>query len=551
MCIPFAHETRILAHTVPSEADMPLATRMLSIVLLLSLGSVAPAAAQLAAHWGVVFPTSQTGEAQQHFLEGVTAMHLHMFEDAQEHFRAAQRLAPGFAMAYWGEALSKYRPIWSYYLEDEARAVLRRLGATPAERAAKAPTAREKAYLAAVEALFSEEGTQRDREAAYSAAMKKLAEAYPDDLEAMAWYSLSLWRVTEADLTRAQSRNEMASLALRVLRRNPRHPGANRYLIQSTDDPTRYTIGMVAAENLREVETNSAEAIHIPTHVYTHRGTWKESAEANQRAFDASMAWVKEHGWSLADLDGHNYGHLLIAAHYAYLQSGQLAKAAALRERARSDYEASGKVREIARPFTDLLARWVVELARWQDGRMLADIARRDGIQDAGLWLAVGIAAARANNLDLAREALAALSNGDGGDARLASLSALQVSGLIDLAEGRTERALGQLAEAARSDWEEPLLRIGFPPRPLKPPLELYGEALLEAGQPQKALEQFELGLTVFRRRPLLLLGAARANQKLGRTETAAAYYRELLDVWSGADADHPFVREARTTALR
>ena len=68
---------------------------------------------------------------------------------------------------------------------DAARAALRRLGATPTERASKAPTAREKAYLAAIEALFGD-GPQRDREAAYSRAMSELKDAYPEDVEATA-----------------------------------------------------------------------------------------------------------------------------------------------------------------------------------------------------------------------------------------------------------------------------------------------------------------------------------------------------------------------------
>ena len=98
--------------------------------LLVSALWSADASAQSAATWGITFPTSYTGVEQQHFLEGVTAMHLHMFEDAGEHFQAAQRLAPDFAMAYWGEALNQHRTIWSIHNLEEARSVLRRLGAT-------------------------------------------------------------------------------------------------------------------------------------------------------------------------------------------------------------------------------------------------------------------------------------------------------------------------------------------------------------------------------------------------------------------------------------
>ena len=122
--------------------------------------------AQIHQTWNLDFPTSATGPAQTHFLDGVTAMHLHMFEDAEQHFRAAQELAPDFVMAYWGEALNQHRTIWSVHRYDEARAVLARLGPTPDARAAKSKTERERQYLAAVELLFGD-GTQREREYAY------------------------------------------------------------------------------------------------------------------------------------------------------------------------------------------------------------------------------------------------------------------------------------------------------------------------------------------------------------------------------------------------
>ena len=126
-----------------SELAMPKYAKTLLALILLVFST--QASAQVYKNWGLVFPTSQSGEAQEHFLDAVTYMHLHMFEDAEEQFRMAQRLVPDFAMAYWGEALTQHRTIWSIHRLDVAREVLARLGATPTERAAKAPSAREKA----------------------------------------------------------------------------------------------------------------------------------------------------------------------------------------------------------------------------------------------------------------------------------------------------------------------------------------------------------------------------------------------------------------------
>jgi hypothetical protein len=106
--------------------------------------------------------------------------------------------------------------------------------------------------------------------------------------------------------------------------------------------------------------------------------------------------------------------------------------------------------------------------------------------------------------------------------------------------------ALKELAQAAAIDQRN-LSRIGTPPVPIKPANELYGEVLLEVGRDKEALEQFETGLSLLRRRPLSLLGAARASRRLGLTEKAAGYYQELRDVWKSADADHPWIAEAKS----
>jgi tetratricopeptide (TPR) repeat protein len=127
----------------------------------------------------------------------------------------------------------------------------------------------------------------------------------------------------------------------------------------------------------------------------------------------------------------------------------------------------------------------------------------------------------------------------------LESLPARELRGLIALAGGQKEAALKELAQAAAID-QQATGHIGTPPNPVKPATELYGEVLAEMGRDKDALEQFETSLTLMRRRPLSLLGAARASQRLGLAAKAAGYYQELREVWKIADADHPFVAEVR-----
>ncbi|HEU4498798.1 MAG TPA: hypothetical protein VFR60_05620, partial [Sphingomicrobium sp.] len=116
------------------------------------------------------FPNSGKPEAQADFIRGVKLLHNFQYEDAIVAFQAAQKIDPDFALAYWGEAMSHNYSLWAEQQYDMAKAVLAKLGATPAERAGKAKTQREKAYMAAVEALYGE-GTKFERDIAFAEEM--------------------------------------------------------------------------------------------------------------------------------------------------------------------------------------------------------------------------------------------------------------------------------------------------------------------------------------------------------------------------------------------
>src|SRR6266536_6189966 len=98
----------------------------------------------------ITFPNSGALAAHALFVRGVLLLHSFEYQDAARAFREAQRIDPGFALAYWGEALTYTHPLWNEQDLNAARAVLQRLGPTADVRRAKAPTPRERAYLHAV-----------------------------------------------------------------------------------------------------------------------------------------------------------------------------------------------------------------------------------------------------------------------------------------------------------------------------------------------------------------------------------------------------------------
>ena len=84
----------------------------------------------------IAFPTSGSAQAQPAFVRGVLLLHSFEYDDAIDAFRRARQTDPGFAMAYWGEALSYNQPLWYNENVDKARAVLGRLAPTRAARQA-------------------------------------------------------------------------------------------------------------------------------------------------------------------------------------------------------------------------------------------------------------------------------------------------------------------------------------------------------------------------------------------------------------------------------
>jgi tetratricopeptide (TPR) repeat protein len=463
----------------------------------------------------------------------MTAMHLFMYPDAVAAFREAQKADPGFAMAYWGEALTHYRPIWREYEREEGHAVLQRLGPTPDARAAKAPTDREKAYLATLDVLYGD-GEPAGRLRAYAGAMEALAARYPDDDEAMALWALS--RVVQYARTaeEMQERMRTAAIAQEVLRRRPRHPGAARYFIQSVDDPIHADLGAIAAQIFIDAQPDSSEARHMPTHISAQLGRWKEMAELNVQAFEISMAWTKSHGYKLQDLNNHNYGHLLTYAHYGYLQLGQYGRARDLIARARADYEASGRAEEIASTLAGLLSQYVVETNHLEQLAALKALAA-ETTPSANVQYAIALAAVRARDIAAAKRALPSLEE----RAVNTRIMHREIAALVASAEGDAVTALSLLKDAAADDLAQIYTHFG-PASPYKPPHELYGEVLLEAGRHAEALQAFTESLRIYRGRTATLLGGVRAARATGNAALADRWANQLRDIWREADSDLP-----------
>ena len=505
----------------------------------------------------ISFPTSGPPAAQTAFLRGVTLLHNFEYDEAIGAFRDAQRQAPGFAMAYWGEALSYSQPLW--YNEDagKGREALGRLGPTRDARAAKAPTAREKGYLDAVERLFGT-GDRTLRLQAYADRMRVLVQDVPDDDEARAFYALALLgTIPQGERTLSVSM-KAGELAAGVFAKNPRHPGAAHYVLHAFDDGENNRRALEAARAYAGIAPASSHALHMPSHVFLPLGMWDEAAASDEASFNASVAWVKRTGRSIAQQDFHSLSWL----HYESLQQGRFAKAREIADTVRRAMEASSGSQSAAAPhhveseigrgygpmslrneLASMRARYVIESRDWT---LMAGQSNFDNIDEL---FALGVsavgrgdAARVAAALDHLRKAAASIPDRDSRE--VASIMTLQLNGLTQFAQGAQQAALAELARAADVEAKRP--RPIARPYPIKPAAELYGELLLGAGNARAATVQFQRALDRTPRRWASLYGLASAAAVAGDGATSARAAKEFLSVWRLADAGRRELEDIR-----
>ena len=270
----------------------------------------------------VAFANSGADAAQAPFLRGLALLHSFEYDEAAEAFRAAQTADPGFAMAFWGEAVTYSHLLWGEDDVEAARRVLNRLAPSRDARLARAKTAREQAYGAAVEALFAD-GDLSMRVRGFADAMRAVTARYPDDIDAAAFTSLALMFAANVGQLppdqRRVARDDAITFAQRVFAAEPSHPGGVHYLIHATDDPEMAPRGLEAARRYAEIAPEAEHALHMPSHIFVQLGLWSDAVASDERAFAASRAEVAARKLSNADLSFHSLQWL----QYAYLQSGR------------------------------------------------------------------------------------------------------------------------------------------------------------------------------------------------------------------------------------
>jgi hypothetical protein len=489
----------------------------------------------------VYFETSCKPEAQKLFDRGMLYQHSFWYRASQNVFEDVLKADPECGIAYWGIALSL---LWNPHIPAPAKNLAEGAAVLAKAKSIGAKTQRERDYLDALGVMYAEydKVDHRTRIQAYAKAMEQLAQRYPNDDEAQIHYALALnTSASPADKTYASQLKGAAILEV-IAKRQPQHPGVAHYLIHLYDYPAIAEKGLDAARRYAKIAPAAAHALHMPSHIFTRVGYWKESIESNV----ASQRVAKEAA------DFHDQLHSMDYLVYAYLQLGQDAKAKAVID----DMTKVTGFPEAFLPGPYALAvspaRYAIERGDWKAAAELQVRPSPLANVQAISYFARALGAARSGNPEAAKGDIGKLAElrdklRDAKDAYWSEQVDIQrqvATAWVLYAEGKRNDALTAMSAAA--DAEDKTEKHPVTPGVPKPARELYGVMLLESGNARDALAAFEATLKKEPNRLGAYVGAAKAAEKAGESVKAQEYYGKVVAIADAADNTRTEVADAR-----
>ena len=488
----------------------------------------------------VHFPTSCNAAAQQRFDGAMRLQHSFWYRESRRTFEEALAADPECAIAYWGIALSL---LFNPHIATPPQNLAPGLAALEKGRALGAKTQRERDYIEALLAFYSGDKVPHgQRVQRYLEALEALARRYPDDDEAQIAYALTLNVAASPNDKTYSYQLKGAAILEPIFKRQPRHPGVAHYLIHLYDYPAIAEKGLDAARRYAEIAPDAPHALHMPSHIFTRVGYWKESVSTNAasaRAAKANKEW-------------HDQLHAMDYTVYAHLQLAQDHEARAVIDEMLQVKDLNPAVRGGFYAVAASQARYMIERGDWTGAAALEVRPSRFAYVDAITRFARAMGAARAGNLDSARAEIAELAKlreelrkmKDAYWTEQVDIQWQVASAWLLHARGKHQEALAILSAAA--DAEDKTEKSIVTPGPLAPARELYGVMLLERGMAAEALPQFETTLQKEPNRFNAIAGAAESAKRLGDATKARNYSEKLVALAGGGHSTRPALAAAR-----
>lgn len=542
---------------------MKLTTRIASVlVMMLSLGPSwawahedgGPRSGTPEKLGEVNFPVSCNALAQQEFNRAMALFHSFWFDPAKASFAKVLQHDPECGMAHWGISIMSMGNPFTWPTNPNAS----KAGAPAAAEARRvgAKSERERDYIAALSTFFKDWETTEflPRAIAFEKEMEDVAAKYPKDEEAQILYALAL-NITALPADKSFANQLKAAAILEPLfKKYPNHPGVVHYLIHTYDYAELADKGLPSARAYGAIAPSVPHALHMPSHIFSRVGLWKEMVEGNRASYLAAKGELKEKTLGIGAYDAlHAMDYML----FGHLQQGQDRAAKQLVDEAGAIRKVNVENFVAAYAFAAMPARYALERGDWAQAAKLSlnppDLAWNRFPQAEGILVfARGLGAARSGDLAAARkdverlqalkEALTATKSD-----YWASQTDFQIKAVnawIALAEKRNDEALKLMRAAAEA--EEASDKHPVTPGNVVPSRELLGEMLLVLGQPNEALVEFERSLQRDPNRLRGIYGAARSAEAVGNPGMAREYYTKLQNLTATRDTERPELVHAK-----
>jgi tetratricopeptide (TPR) repeat protein len=494
---------------------------------------------------------TSNAEAQRFFDQGMILLFGFNHEEAFRSFEKAAQLDPKAAMPHWGMALAQ----GANYNDPEPAAQRLKKAHDEVETAlalSQSGPENERGYVEALAKRYVADPVAADKAALardYHAAMRALAQKYPDDLDAATLYAesgmnLRPWKLYSPDGTPAEGTEEIVAVLESVLKRDPNHPGSNHYYIHAVEASRHPERALPSAARLETLVPSAGHLVHMPSHIYIRTGDYLAAERSNAVAAEVDRRYIRETG-AQGLYPTMYYNHNVHFQSAAAALAGRYAEA----KKAADVLFAGALPGAVDEPMLEgfLLQPIFVALRfqKWGEIRKTEDPGPKLPLLRA-TWLyarAMAAAAGRdSRGAGALREAFVvargAVPAGALAGSQNTAVALLTVaSSVLDarIAEAAGDRT-AEIASWEKAVAAEDALAYDEPPAWYYPVRESYGAALLRQGRAADAERAFRADLERNPRNPRSLLGLAESLEAQGKTADAA-WARAQFEVAS-KDAD-------------
>ncbi len=528
------------------------------------------------------FPvTTKSEEARTFFLQGVSQIHSFWFVESERSCLQAVTLDPDMAMAHWCIALSAasdYRPAFQLLRNTANANAGRGSGAAASgdatevarttngaavnpqirarEAIAKAMalrdkvTPRERLYIES-QAARRAPGNKDAADAAYIAGLRKLAAAYPEDLEAKSMLGLALDNGFDP-VTKEPRDHTMEAIAMleSVVAKDDAAFGAHHYLIHAWEGSKTPEKAWHSNARYAGLVTNIPHALHMPGHIYAQSDKIQEAISAFSAAAEVELKWIASDSLYPTGHHGHNVHFLIHALNLGGQYNESMKRVQHLLTFKENPRERGGSVQ--TGPWRQGyfgLIKTVVRFEKWNeilDGKTIPVYDKPE--QNAWRHWAMGLAASATGQADQAKSLLADMQK-DLEKATSAkepiAIGVQELEATIAARAGDRKKAYELFRKAA--DREIAMLYTEPPAYP-RPVAEGFANVAFALGDFATAEKEYRETLSREPGSGRAYFGLAASLDGLGKSMDASTARAKAAKAWATADADLPQVQKLRTS---